>query len=85
MPPPLGLGRWCITAEVATATFPPEQGGLHQEFRERQPLMPFLQGRKRLPFLSAQEQLLGHGQGAGLQPGWLGFQQLAIPTQLAKS
>jgi hypothetical protein len=56
MPPPLGLGCGGITAEVATAAFPPEQGGLHQEFREGQPLMPFLEGCKRFSLLTAEQQ-----------------------------
>jgi hypothetical protein len=41
---PLGLRRGGITAKVASAAFPPEQGGFHQEFRKDQPLMPFLEG-----------------------------------------
>jgi hypothetical protein len=59
---------------VASAAFPPEQGGFHKQFREGQPLMPFLQGGERFSLLLAELQLFGHWQGSGLEPGRLGFQ-----------
>lgn len=78
----MGLGPWGISAEVAAPAFPPEQGGLHQQLRQDQPLMPFLQGGEVFSFLPAEQKLLAHGQSAGLVPSGLGLQQLAIPVQL---
>ena len=46
--------------------------------------MPFLQCGEVLPLLTAEQKLVRHRQGAGLAPGGLCLQQLALPLQLAQ-
>ena len=69
---------------MAAPALAPEQSRFDQQFRQAEPLLPFVQGREAAGVFGIEVDPLGHGQIQRLAPDRIRLQLMPLPAHLAQ-